>query len=108
MTPFMEERQGMVNLMQRREFLKLAGFGGVVFASSLAGFPRRATADTSVVTVDTQDFHFVQMSDSHWGYEGPNNPDMQVTLPKAVEAAKKLSPQPDSIVSPGDLTPPTD
>jgi Calcineurin-like phosphoesterase len=108
MAPFMEEKQRMVNPMQRREFLKLAGFGGVVFASSLAGFPRRATADTSVATVDTQDFHFVQMSDSHWGYEGPNNPDMQVTLPKAVEAVNKLSLQPDFIVFTGDLTHTTD
>lgn len=98
----------MINNRQRREFLKLAGFGGVVFASSLAGFPRRVLADSSAAAISPQDFHFVQMTDSHWGYEGPNNPDMQVTLPKAVEAVNNLSLDPDFIIFTGDLTHTTD
>jgi hypothetical protein len=98
----------MINNRQRREFLKLAGIGGVVFASSLAGFPRRVLADSSAAAISPQDFHFVQMTDSHWGYEGPNNPDMQVTLPKAVEAVNNLSLEPDFIIFTGDLTHTTD
>ena len=51
----------------RREFLKLAGLGGgVVFASTLWG---RALSGAE------EEFHFVQLSDTHWGFEGAPNPD---------------------------------
>ena len=46
----------------RRQFLKLAGLAGVTFTAGL--FPQRqADAQGS-------DFHFVQFSDTHWGYKG--------------------------------------
>ncbi len=84
----------------RREFLKLAGLGGgVVFASSLWGGALRAM---------DEDFHFVQLSDTHWGFEGPPNPDAKGTLPKAIEAVNALSRQPDFVVFTGDLTQTTD
>jgi 3',5'-cyclic AMP phosphodiesterase CpdA len=84
----------------RREFLKLAGLGGgVVFASSLWG---RALAGGE------DEFHFVQLSDTHWGFEGPPNPDAKGTLPKAIEAVNALSVQPDFVVFTGDLTHTTD
>ena len=84
----------------RREFLKLAGLGGgVVFASTLWG---RALAG------EENEFHFVQLSDTHWGFEGPPNPDAKGTLPKAIEAVNALSVQPDFVVFTGDLTHTTD
>ena len=83
----------------RREFLKLAGLGGgVVFASTLWGGALRAE----------DEFHFVQLSDTHWGFEGAPNPDAKGTLPKAIEAVNALSRQPDFIVFTGDLTHTTD
>ncbi|HXJ10065.1 MAG TPA: metallophosphoesterase [Burkholderiales bacterium] len=88
--------------VDRRQFLKLAGLGGVVYASGLA---RAADSYTS-----TQDeFFFVQLSDTHWGFEGPAlNPDAKGTLPKAVAAVNALAEQPDFIVFTGDLTHTTD
>src|SRR6202795_3223022 len=84
----------------RREFLKLAGLGGgVVFASSLWG---GALAGT------TEEFHFVQLSDTHWGFEGPPNPDAKGTLKKAVAAVNSLGEQPDFVMFTGDLTHTTD
>jgi Calcineurin-like phosphoesterase len=84
----------------RREFLKLAGLGGgVVFASSLW---RGALAGS------TEEFHFVQLSDTHWGFEGAPNPDAKGTLPKAIAAVNALSQQPDFVVFTGDLTHTTD
>jgi heme/copper-type cytochrome/quinol oxidase subunit 2 len=84
----------------RREFLKLAGLGGgVVFASSLWG---------GALAGSSEDFHFVQLSDTHWGFEGPPNPDAKGTLPKAIEAVNALSRQPDFVVFTGDLTHTTD
>jgi hypothetical protein len=91
----------MANEINRREFLKLAGIGGVgvVFASALPGIARAAGQD---------DFYFVQMSDSHWGFEGPPNPDAKGTLQKAVAAVNSLDYQPDFIMFTGDLTHTTD
>ena len=84
----------------RREFLRLAGLGGgVVFASTLWGGTLKGAAD---------EFHFVQLSDTHWGFEGPPNPDAKGTLPKAIEAVNALSEQPDFVVFTGDLTHTTD
>jgi calcineurin-like phosphoesterase family protein len=88
--------------IDRRQFLRLAGFGGAVFASGLAGGAGRALAAQD-------DFYFVQLSDTHWGFNGPAvNPDAAGTLHKAVAAVNALPFQPDFIVFTGDLTHTTD
>jgi Calcineurin-like phosphoesterase len=84
----------------RRQFLKLAGLAGVTFTAGL--FPRGQAA------AQANDFHFVQMSDSHWGYKGPANPDAEHTLEKAVATVNGLDAKPDFIVFTGDLTHSTD
>ncbi|MDE3010254.1 MAG: metallophosphoesterase [Pseudomonadota bacterium] len=85
--------------MNRRDFLTLAAVGGgAVFASALPGMARAAG----------KDFYFVQLSDSHWGYQGPANPDARITLPKAVAAVNALEQPPAFIVFTGDLTHTTD
>ncbi len=98
----------MIDPMQRRDLLRLAGVGGLVFASSLTGFFGPASANAAIVAPSAQDFFFIQMSDSHWGYEGPQNPEMIVTLPKAIEIINSLTRAPDFIVFTGDLTHTTD
>lgn len=93
-------RQGI----DRREFIKLAGLGGgVVFASGLAG----CASGTGAMAV-REDFYFVQLSDTHWGFKGAPNPDAQGTLQKAVAAVNALSVSPDFVVFTGDLTHTTD
>lgn len=90
--------------MQRRDFLALtAAGGGAVFALGLAGCAGRAGAVAA-----ERDFYFVQLSDTHWGYQGDANPDASVTLRKAVAAVNALSTPPDFIVFTGDLTHTTD
>ena len=92
----------MSESIDRREFLKLAGLGGAVFASGLAG-----CAGLGASRQD--DFYFVQLSDTHWGFKGPAlNPDADGTLQKAVAAVNSLSFEPDFIVFTGDLTHTTD
>lgn len=84
----------------RREFLKLAGVAGVTFTAGL--FPgHRAQAQSG-------DFHFVQFSDTHWGFKGAPNPDAEHTLAKAVATVNGLAQKPDFIVFTGDLTHTTD
>ena len=97
----------MSHPIDRREFLKLAGLGGVVFASSL-GAARAAGTMAAAKGGTYDDFYFVQLSDTHWGFQGPPNPDAKGTLKKAVAAVNSMSQQPDFIVFTGDLTHTTD
>jgi hypothetical protein len=97
--------QNGVNQMDRRDFLNLAAAGGgAVFVSGLAGCATGMTAASAPI----KDFYFVQLSDTHWGYKGPANPDADVTLKKAVAAVNALAVPPDFIVFTGDLTHTTD
>jgi hypothetical protein len=92
--------------MDRRDFLGLAAAGGgAVFASALAGC---ASPTLAAARGDDKDFYFVQLSDCHWGYQGPANPDAKVTLRKAVASVNALPSPPAFIVFTGDLTHTTD
>ena len=85
--------------LSRRDALRLAAIGGgVVFASRLGRVAQAA-----------EDFYFVQLSDTHWGFADPKaNPDTRATLMKAIEAINSVTPAPDFIVFTGDLTHKTD
>jgi len=84
--------------IDRKDFLKLAGVGGVVFASGLGG---AAFAEED----EKDDFFFVQLTDTHWGFKDPKiNPESENTLRKAIAAVNSLEKQPDFIVFTGDLT----
>jgi len=91
----------MAKGIDRRDFLKLAGIGGVgvVLSSALPGMARAHGED---------DFFFLQLSDTHWGFEGAPNPDAKGTLPKTVAAVNSLEQRPDFIIFTGDLTHTTD
>jgi len=92
-----------MSTFDRRQFLQLAGVGGAVWMSGLSGQAHAADAPTG-----DEDFFFVQLSDTHWGFEGPPNPDARGTLPKAVAAVNALAQKPDFIIFTGDLTHTTD
>jgi Calcineurin-like phosphoesterase len=88
--------------MNRRDFLKLAGIGGAVVVSG-------ALRAGAIPQQNTGSFYFVQISDTHWGFNGPAiNPDSQGTLKKAIEAVNALDDEPDFVVFTGDLTQTTD
>ena len=90
--------------LDRRDFLKLTGLGGIVFASGLAGL-----ASSTSQAAGQDDFYFVQLSDTHWGFDGKAiNPDAHGTLQKAVAAVNSLNVQPDFVMFTGDLTHTTD
>ena len=92
----------MIHQMHRRDFLKLAGIGGAVFVSG-------ATLRAGQMQQDMSAFYFVQISDTHWGFNGPAiNPDSQGTLNRAIAAVNSLEEQPDFVVFTGDLTQTTD
>jgi len=88
-------------LASRRDLLKIAAFGGIVFASALPGFSFAASRASAA----SPDFTFVQLSDLHWGFADPKaNPDTKGSLEKAIAAINAVSPQPDFIIFTGDLT----
>jgi 3',5'-cyclic AMP phosphodiesterase CpdA len=91
----------MARRIDRRQFLRLAGLGGVgvVLGSALPGVAHAH---------DDDEFYFLQLSDTHWGFQGPPNPDARGTLPKVVRAVNALEQQPDFIFFTGDLTHTTD
>jgi hypothetical protein len=100
----------MERQIDRRDFLRLAGYGGVAFASGIiTGGCASANSGAGVGGGPAAaEFHFVQLSDLHWGFEGPPNPDARGTLPKAIAAVNGLAEQPDFVVFTGDLTHSTD
>lgn len=90
--------------IDRREFMRLAGLGGIVFGSYLQQLPAFAATSGKL-----DDFFFVQLSDTHWGFEGAKiNPDAKGTLIKAIKEVNSLSHRPDFVVFTGDLTQTTD
>jgi hypothetical protein len=89
--------------LNRRQFAKLAGLGGVVFASGL--FAAAGPATRRAMAADIGDFMFVQLSDTHWGFSSDAvNPEAKNTLKMAVAAVNNLPAPPDFIVFTGDLT----
>lgn len=90
-----------MHVLRRRRFLQLSAYGGAVFASALYPSARGAPAARD-------DFYFVQLSDAHWGFNGPENPDARGTLPKAIAAVNELDDVPDFVIFTGDLTHTTD
>jgi hypothetical protein len=91
--------------MDRRDFLKLAGIGIVL----VSGMGRVAIAAEKAGKKLPGDFYFVQMSDTHWGFNNPKiNPDFGDTLKKAVALVNGLEIHPDFIIFTGDLSHDTD
>src|SRR5262245_46994963 len=96
-------RENRMGTIDRRDFLRMAGLGGVVFASGLPGCAGWGGAGAPA------DFHFIQLSDLHWGYNNASvNPDFKGTLPRAIDAVNALHQKPDFVVFTGDLTQTTD
>jgi len=94
-------------MINRRDFMKLTAIGGgAVFISGLSKLTQAASGYEGGTSKD--DFYFVQLSDTHWGYQGPANPEAANTLKKAVATINELPIQPDFIVFTGDLTHTTD
>ncbi|HMK67717.1 MAG TPA: metallophosphoesterase [Stellaceae bacterium] len=98
----------MTKGIDRRQFARLAGLGGVAFASGIfahTGANRAWAAGAEAAG----DFYFVQLTDTHWGFTGDKiNPEAKNTLRKAVAEVNMLKPAPDFIIFTGDLTHTTD
>jgi hypothetical protein len=113
----------MSNVLDRRDLLKLIGVGGVAYASSLfpsltgcasggpASLPAKSGASGARSVAPrgpTEDFFFMQLSDTHWGFTGAANPNSALELGRAVAAINGVAAKPDFLIFTGDLTHTTD
>jgi hypothetical protein len=78
--------------------------GGVVW-SVAAGVPASRLLEAAPQKKDpASEFTFVQISDSHIGFNRPANPDVAATLQVAVDRINALERQPDLVIHTGDLS----
>src|SRR5262245_24292550 len=95
----------------RRELMALAGVGGlgIVFGSTLASPAHAQGYPTTAAPAAAEDFFFIQLSDTHWGFQDNSvNPDAAGTFKKVIATINALSRQPDFIAFTGDMTHTTD
>ena len=97
--------------IDRRGFLKCMAWAGtgVVWTIAAGGIPESRVfaagkADKKDDTKARNGFHFVQISDSHMGFNKPANTDVAATLQAAVDRINGLEEQPDFIIHTGDLS----
>ncbi|MFD4502431.1 metallophosphoesterase family protein [Streptomyces sp. NPDC058457] len=100
--------------MTRRQLMRHAGwFGGAVVLTVAGGEvishiadPRGSTAEaaTGTAAAGSGALRFVQVSDSHIGFQGPANMDVAGSFTEAVDQVNSLGFRPDFVMHSGDLT----
>jgi len=93
----------------RRGFLKCMAWAGTGALFALGGGVATSVGLDSALaaplkTAPTQPFTFVQLSDSHIGFNKPPNADARATFREAVAKVKALPQQPDFIIHTGDVS----
>src|SRR5690349_4627243 len=94
----------------RREFLRCAAWSGTGLLWALnggipvSGLISTADAATRSSALSTSALSFVQISDTHIGFNKPANPDPIGTLRIAVDHIKALPVKPNFILHTGDIT----
>jgi len=91
--------------VDRRGFLKCMQWAGAAVVWSLTGgVPGSQLLGSEKTKTKGADFTFVQISDSHIGFNKPANTDVNGTLQLAVDQINAAIQQPDLILHTGDLT----
>ena len=89
--------------MERRGFLKCMTWAGTAMVWTVAGGVPRSRLIGSAEAA-TSDFTFVQISDSHLGFDKPANPNVTATLQEALDDVGKLPKRPAFMIHTGDIT----
>lgn len=93
--------------IDRRGFLQCMAWAGTGVAWTIAagGIPTsRVFGKSADHKASKGDLHFLQISDSHIGFNKPANPDVSATLQAAVDKINGLPDAPEFIIHTGDLT----
>ena len=89
--------------LQRRGFLKCMSWAGTAMVWTMAGGVPRSRMLNSAEAASNE-FTFVQISDSHLGFDKPANPDVTATLKEALDDVGKLPQSPAFMIHTGDIT----
>lgn len=108
------ERFGTEHGMTRRQLMRHAGwFGGAVVLTVASGEVISHIADSrgteagahvGVAAAGSGALRFVQVSDSHIGFQGPANTDVAGSFTEAINQVNSLGFRPDFVMHSGDLT----
>jgi 3',5'-cyclic AMP phosphodiesterase CpdA len=91
--------------LSRRKVLDCMGWGGLGLMWTVAGgVPASRMIGAATAASATAGFTFVQISDTHIGFEKPANPDPVATLNQALDQIAALPQKPDFIIHTGDVT----
>jgi Icc protein len=95
--------------LDRRGFLKCMAWAGtgtlcVIEGGVLKSFSLSRLADLDPTTVGKGELHFVQISDSHMGFNKPANTDVAGTLKAAVGKIHALPTAPEFLLHTGDIS----
>jgi len=93
--------------VDRRGFLKCMAWAGTGLVWTMSGgIPVSHAFDKgrSKSAMKGGDFSFVQISDSHIGFNKPANPDVTATLQTAIDRINALPHRPDFLIHTGDLS----
>jgi len=90
--------------IDRRGFLECMAWAGTGVIWTVSGGVLNSKAFGQNRKSATGELHFVQISDSHIGFNKPANPDASATLRAAIDKINALQGQPDFIIHTGDLT----
>ena len=90
--------------IDRRGFLQCMAWAGTGVVWTVEAGMASSRAFGQKPPAETAGFTFVQISDSHMGFNKPANPDVTGTLRAAVDKVNGLPKTPDFIIHTGDLT----
>src|SRR5215813_5109335 len=90
--------------VDRRGFLECMAWAGTGVVWTVAGGVLSSRAFGQNMKTAKGELHFVQISDSHMGFNKPANPDVGATLQATVDKINVLPEAPDFLIHTGDLT----
>jgi 3',5'-cyclic-AMP phosphodiesterase len=88
----------------RRHFLKCMTWAGTAMVWSVAGGIPRSRLIGSAEAATSTGFNFVQISDSHLGFDKPANPNTTATLQQALNEVGALPTKPAFMIHTGDIS----
>src|SRR5215813_435009 len=90
--------------IDRRGFLKCMAWAGTGLVWTVAGGIPVSRAFGKNLAPGKSDFTFVQISDSHMGFNKPANPDVIATLQAAIDKINALPVTPEFLLHTGDIS----
>ena len=91
-------------IVDRREALECMIWAGTGVLWTMSGGIPVSSLIGEAKAAETKGFSFLQVSDSHVGFDKPANPNALATLSDAVEKIKALAAKPAFMIHTGDIT----